>query len=182
MRVGATLYAARSAVNTSRTNMVLPLLIREVYLAEGEYTILQVECIRCGQRQRIRHTEFLLTITGRDYLLDLSSVPPCQEKYSILGHSQNCWERGYFGSLMTSGEMPGVYEDREPIRIRTNEFGEQYIEQTSEPITTAEQARELADRAYKLMGEIVKPFTKEERRRKKHKKLMEVNMRLIRDE
>ena len=195
MRVGATLYAARSAVNTSRRSMVLPLLVREVHISSEGYSTIQVECVRCGQRQRIQHTEFLSVVSGRDYLMDLSSMPPCEEKYRILGHSQNCWERGYLGTLVMRtapdydyvsvtaipvGEMPGVHEDREPIRIGVNQYGEQIIE--DRPNTLREHIEEVNEKARAFIREAVKPFTKEERRRKQRKKLIEVNCRMIRED
>lgn len=162
-------------------------------MTQEAYSTLQVECVRCGQRQTIVHTEYL-TRSGDDYVMAIDSMPLCEEKHRILSHNQNCWERGYLGghirttpdydyvssTAIPGGEMPGVYEDREPIRIRVNQYGEQIIE--DRPNTLREHIEEVNEKARAFIGEVTKPFTKEERRRKQRKKLIEVNCRMIRED
>ena len=170
---------------------ILRTFVTEIHARSNGITTYCLQCMRCGQEMSgaLYGLRGLRTISRSILEFNIDRMDATAFRDIMASHNARCWDyreqafttnyTDYTSSTVYFGEMPGVHEDREPIRIRTNEYGEQYIDR---PITTREQARELANRASDLVGEIIKPFTKEERRRKQRDKLIELNVRLIRDE
>ena len=194
MRVGDLIYASRR-VGPSESLVFTVRDITSTMDSYGERSYnYQVECQRCGQRQVMGSNNDFVQASASDWTLDLSTMPNSAFRNRIMGHNSRCWERSY----SSSGPLPfpiygsvdcvsctspgGLVEDgvvnETPIRIRVDEYGEQFIER----VTVQSAAREAVNAVKEAVQEITKPFTKVERDKKKHIQLKHQDLRLIRED